>query len=78
MRAAHLIQYLLSRLQTEMIRIIQAQRTPSLAQLVVRKALDGGLSRDGHEDGEWDGAMREGQGACAGFCCLSITAVSGV
>lgn len=60
-----------------MVRIIQAQRAPGLTELVVREALDGGLGCDGHEDREWDGAMREFEGACAGFCGLWISDCAG-
>lgn len=77
MRAPNRVQHRLPGLQAQMVRIIQAQHAPGLTELVVREALDGGLGCDGHEDREWDGAMREFEGACAGFCGLWISDCAG-
>lgn len=69
-RAANLVQHLLSRLQTEVIRIIQAQLAAALGELVIRETFQRRLGRNGHEDGKRNGAMGKMEGAGAGFRCL--------
>lgn len=71
MRTAHLVQHGLTRLQSQMVGIIETEHAASLFELVVGQTLERGLSRDGHEDREGDVAMGEVQGARAGFCRLT-------
>lgn len=67
MCSTHCIQYFLPRLQPKMICVIQTEHTPCFSQLIVGQAFKRCLCRDGHEDRQWNGAMREVEGACAGF-----------
>ena len=53
-----------------MIRIIQTQLASRLSELFGRQTLERRLRRDRHEDRERDGAVREVEGAGAGFCRL--------
>lgn len=67
MCSAHLVQHRLSRLETEVVGIVQAEFASGLCELVVGEAFEGGLSSDGHEDGERHRAMREMERTGSGF-----------
>ena len=57
-RAAELIQRLLTGLEAEMVGVVQTQSTAGLLQLIVGEALERCLGGDGHEHRQIDGAMR--------------------
>jgi hypothetical protein len=62
------IQHRLPRLQSQMIRIVQAKPTSRILELLIRQPLDTSLRRHRHEDGQRDGAMGQmkERGACLG------------
>lgn len=59
MCAANLLQHFLSRFQTEVVCIIQAQLAAGRGELIVRETFQRRLGGNGHEDGKRNGAMRK-------------------
>ena len=53
-----------------MIRIVQTEITSRLSQLFRRQPLERGLGCNGHEHGQWDGAMGQRQDRSTGLCGL--------
>lgn len=71
-RAAYGIEDLLAWLQAQVVRVVQAEAAARLLELLGRDAFQGGLGRDGHEDGEVDRSMGQRQDGGAGSCGLSL------
>lgn len=59
MSAPDRIQYALSRLQPQVICIVQTKLATRILELFWCEALERGLRRDRHENREFDRAMRE-------------------
>jgi hypothetical protein len=68
-RAADLVQHRLPGLQTQVVRVVEAQPAARGLELLGRQALEAALRGHGHEDGQRHGAVREVQrrGASLGF-----------
>lgn len=73
MCSAHLVQHRLSRLETEVVGIVQAELASGLGELVVGETFEGRLSGDRHEDWERHRAMREMERAGSGFGGLEMS-----
>lgn len=70
--AADGIEDLLAWLEAEMVGVVQTQSAARLLELFGSNALQGGLGSDGHEHGEVNGAMGQGENRSAGSCSLSL------
>ena len=65
-----LFERFLSRLESQMIRIVKTEITSRLSQLFRRQPLERGLGCNWHEHGKWYGAMGERQDRSTRLCGL--------
>ena len=72
MRAAYCVEDLLARLQSQVICVVQAKAAARLLELLGCDALQGGLGRHGHEHGQVDRAMWQGEDGGASSGRLSL------
>jgi hypothetical protein len=66
-RAADGIENGLTRLETEVVGVVEAQTAADVLELLRGYTFERGLGCDGHEEGGLDGAMWEGEDGCASF-----------
>ena len=71
--AAHRIQHLLSRFETQMVGVVEAKATPRVLKLLWRKALERGLCCHGHKHGKIDGPVGQRHDGGARTCRLGGT-----
>jgi hypothetical protein len=57
MCSSHFIKDRLSRFETQMVGIVEAETTAGQLELFIGQTFERGLGCDGHEDGELDKAM---------------------
>lgn len=67
MSSSDFIQHLLTRLQSKMVSVVETQPTPRGFELLGGEALKSSLGSNGHEEGGFDGSMREREDRSASF-----------